>query len=125
MIEKTLETFHPSNTVLLQQYRNNKYKKYSELINVLLAVETQIELLMKNYHMHPVGAQAGPKAHASFRKDMGQGQKAPWQHQGGRTSRNMHPKARSILRKGRPRMAPSMMRNNPNIQTEVAGIVVP
>jgi len=44
---------------------------------------------------------------------------------GGRTSKSMHLKARSILGKGRPRMAPSMMRNNPNIQTEVAGIVVP
>ena len=58
MIEKTLETFHPSNTVLLQQYRNNKYKKYSKLINVLLVAETQNELLMKNYYMRPVGAQA-------------------------------------------------------------------
>ena len=69
--------------VLQQQYRNNKYKKYSELINVLLAVETQNELFMKNYHMRPVGAQARPKAHASFRKDKGQGQKAPWQHKRG------------------------------------------
>ena len=129
MIEKTLETFHPSNTVLQQQYRNNKYKKYYKLINVLLAAETQNELLMKNYHMCPGGAQVGPEAHASFRKnfrrDKGQGQKAPWKHKGGRTSRNMHPKARSILGKGRPRMAPSMMRNKPNIQTKVAGVVVP
>jgi len=69
MIEKTLETFHPSNMVLQQLYRNNKYKKYSELINVLLAAETQNELLMKNHHMRPVGAQAGPEAHASFRKN--------------------------------------------------------
>ena len=34
MIEKTLETFHPTNRVLQQQYRNNKYMKYCDLINV-------------------------------------------------------------------------------------------
>ena len=48
MIEKTLEIFHPSNIVLQQQYRNNRYRKYSEPINVLLAAETQNEFLMKN-----------------------------------------------------------------------------
>jgi len=36
MIEKTLEIFHPSNIVLQQQYRNNRYRKYSELITVCL-----------------------------------------------------------------------------------------
>jgi len=44
---------------------------------------------------------------------------------GGRTLRNMHRKARSILGKGRPRISPSMMRNKPNIPTKVAGVVVP
>ena len=39
MIEKTLETFHPTNMVLQQQYRNNKYMKYCDLINVMLAAE--------------------------------------------------------------------------------------
>lgn len=68
MIEKTLETFHPANMVLQQQYRNNKYRKYSELINVLLAAETQNELLMKNFNMRPVGSSALPEAHASFQK---------------------------------------------------------
>ena len=68
MIEKTLETFHPSNMVLQQQYRNNRYRKYSELINVLLAAETQNELLMKNFNMRPVGSNALPEAHASFHK---------------------------------------------------------
>uniref|UniRef100_A0A0A9EUL1 Retrotransposon gag domain-containing protein n=1 Tax=Arundo donax TaxID=35708 RepID=A0A0A9EUL1_ARUDO len=37
MIDKTLETFHPPNMVLQQRCRNNKYKKYSKLIQVLLA----------------------------------------------------------------------------------------
>ncbi|CAO2141173.1 unnamed protein product [Urochloa humidicola] len=49
MIEKTLETFHPTNMVPQQQYRNNKYVKYCDLINVLLAAEAQNELLMKNF----------------------------------------------------------------------------
>ncbi|KAL6620799.1 hypothetical protein ACP70R_035938 [Stipagrostis hirtigluma subsp. patula] len=79
MIEKTLETFHPSNMVLQQQYRNNKYKKYSELIQVLLAAETQNELLMKNFNMRPVGSQAVPEVHASFRSDKGQARsKGKW-----------------------------------------------
>uniref|UniRef100_K3Y364 Uncharacterized protein n=1 Tax=Setaria italica TaxID=4555 RepID=K3Y364_SETIT len=51
MIEKTLETFHPTNMVLHQQYRNNKYVKYCDLINMLLAAEAQNELLMKNFNM--------------------------------------------------------------------------
>ena len=72
MIEKTLETFHPTNMVLQQQYRN-KYMKYCDLINVLLAVEAQNELLMKNFHMRPVGTQAHPEAHASFRNSNGKG----------------------------------------------------
>ena len=55
MIEKTLETFYPSNMVLQQQYRNNRYKKYSELINVLLAAVI-------------IGSNALPEAHASFHK---------------------------------------------------------
>ncbi|KAG2590339.1 hypothetical protein PVAP13_5NG274580 [Panicum virgatum] len=68
MIEKTLEIFHPSNMVLQQQYRNNRHRKYSKLINVLLAAETQNELLMKNFNMRPVGSNALPEAHASFQK---------------------------------------------------------
>ncbi|RCV45644.1 LOW QUALITY PROTEIN: hypothetical protein SETIT_9G470900v2 [Setaria italica] len=62
MIEKTLETFHPTN---MQQYRNNKYIKYCDLINN--------ELLMKNFNMRPAGTQAQPEAHASFRNNKGKG----------------------------------------------------
>ena len=91
--------------VLQQQYRNKKFKKYSELINVLLAAETPNELLMKNYHMRPVGAQAGPEAHASFRKnfhkDKGQGQKAPWQHKGGKNFKKYAPNGPKYPGKGK------------------------
>jgi hypothetical protein len=54
--------------VLQQQYRNNKYRQYSELMNALLAAKTQNELLMKNYNMRPVGSNALPEAQASFHK---------------------------------------------------------
>jgi hypothetical protein len=66
MIEKTLQTFHPSNMVLQQQYRNNKYTKYYELVNMLLGAEAQNELLMQNYQKRPVSAVAIPEAHANF-----------------------------------------------------------
>ncbi|RLN25084.1 uncharacterized protein C2845_PM07G36350 [Panicum miliaceum] len=74
MIEKTLETFHPTNMVLQQQeYHNNKYMKYCDLINVLLTAEAHNELLMKNFNMRPAGTQAQPEAHASFRNNKGKG----------------------------------------------------
>jgi hypothetical protein len=52
--------------VLQQQYRNNKYMKYRELINMLLGAEAQNELLMQNYQNRPIGAAAVPEAHANF-----------------------------------------------------------
>jgi hypothetical protein len=66
MSEKTLQTFHPSNMVLQQQYQNNKYTKYCELVNILLGAEAQNELLMQNYQKRPVGVAAVPEAHANF-----------------------------------------------------------
>jgi hypothetical protein len=68
MIEKTLETFHPSNMVLQQQYRNNKCMKYCDLINVLLASEAQNQLLMKNFQMRPTRT-AQPEVHANFQNE--------------------------------------------------------
>jgi hypothetical protein len=44
--------------VLQQQYRNNKYTKYYELVNMLLGVEAYNELLMQNYQKRPVDAAA-------------------------------------------------------------------
>jgi GH35 family endo-1,4-beta-xylanase len=45
MIEKTLDTFQPTNMVLQQQQYRNKYRKYCDLINVLLAAEAQYKSL--------------------------------------------------------------------------------
>jgi hypothetical protein len=52
--------------VLQQQYRNNKYTKYYELVNMLLGTEAQNELLMQNYQKRPIGAAAILEAHANF-----------------------------------------------------------
>jgi hypothetical protein len=50
LIEKTLCTFHPSMRILQQQYHQQKYTKYSELIYTLLQAEKHDELLMKNHN---------------------------------------------------------------------------
>ena len=39
LLEKTFSTFHASNMVLQQQYREKGFKKYSELISCLLVAE--------------------------------------------------------------------------------------
>ncbi|XP_070015082.1 uncharacterized protein [Nicotiana sylvestris] len=49
MLEKTFTTFHASNMVLQQQYREKGFKKYSELISLLLVAERNNDLLMR-YH---------------------------------------------------------------------------
>jgi len=53
MLEKTFSTFHSSNIVLQQQYRERNFKKYSELISCILVAEQNNELLMKNHKSHP------------------------------------------------------------------------
>ncbi|XP_075092011.1 uncharacterized protein LOC142172133 [Nicotiana tabacum] len=53
MLEKTFSTFHASNMVLKQQYRETSFKKYSELISCLLLAEQHNALLMKNHEVRP------------------------------------------------------------------------
>ncbi|XP_071678850.1 uncharacterized protein [Lolium perenne] len=65
LIEKTLCTFHPSMRILQQQYRQQKYTKYSELIYTLLQAEKHDELLMENHNARPTGAMPIPEAHAN------------------------------------------------------------
>lgn len=62
MLEKTLSTFHASNMLLQQQYRERNFKKNSELITYLLVAETNNELLMKNHQSRPVGSTPFPEA---------------------------------------------------------------
>ena len=49
MLEKTFFTFHASNVLLQQQYREKIFNKYSNIISCLLVVEQNNELLMKNH----------------------------------------------------------------------------
>jgi len=63
MLEKTLTTFHASNLVLQQQYRERRFKKYSELISCLLVAEQHNTLLLKNHEARPTGT-------ARYRKQM-------------------------------------------------------
>ncbi|XP_073016741.1 uncharacterized protein [Primulina eburnea] len=62
LLEKTFSTFHASNVLLQQQYRERGFKKYSELISCLLVAEQNNELLMKNHQMRPTGSTPFPEA---------------------------------------------------------------
>ena len=73
LLEKTYTTFHASNVLLQQQYRERRFTKYSELISCLLVAEQNNEFLMKNHELRPAGAVALPEANASTSKDRGRG----------------------------------------------------
>ena len=47
MIEKTFTTFHASNVLLQQQYKERRFTKYSKLISCLIIAKQSNELLMK------------------------------------------------------------------------------
>ena len=61
MLEKTFSTFHASNMLLQQQYREKGFTKYSELISCLLVAEQNNELLMKNHEARPCGSAPFPE----------------------------------------------------------------
>ncbi|XP_075109860.1 uncharacterized protein LOC142181184 [Nicotiana tabacum] len=61
MLEKTFTTFHASNMLLQQQYREMGFKKYSELISHLLIAEQHNGLLMKNHESRSTGSCPFPK----------------------------------------------------------------
>ena len=64
MLEKTFTTFHASNKLLQQQYREHRFKKYSKLISCLLVAKKNNELLMRNYQSHPTGSKPFPEVNA-------------------------------------------------------------
>ena len=66
MLEKTFSTFHASNVLLQQQYRERRFTKYSELIACLLVAEKNNELLLQNHQSRPTGFKAFPEANATF-----------------------------------------------------------
>nr|GFA22064.1 hypothetical protein [Tanacetum cinerariifolium] len=56
MLGKIFSTFHASNLLLQQQYRERGFKKYCDLISCLLVAEQNNELLMKNHESRPTGS---------------------------------------------------------------------
>ena len=60
MLEKSFSTFHASNLVLQQQYRERGFKRYSELISCLLVTEQNNELLMKSHQSRPTSSVTFP-----------------------------------------------------------------
>ncbi|KAG6661971.1 hypothetical protein CIPAW_03G211800 [Carya illinoinensis] len=83
--EKTYTTFHASNVLLQQQYRERKFKKYSELISCLLLAEQNNELLLRNHQSRPTSSISFPEMNgtrftsfleangASFQRKRGRG----------------------------------------------------
>ncbi|KAJ0034714.1 hypothetical protein Pint_25415 [Pistacia integerrima] len=61
MLEKAFFTFHPSNMLLQQQYKEHNFKKYFELISCLLVVEQNNELLLRNHQIAPLVSNRSPK----------------------------------------------------------------
>ena len=71
LLEKTFSTFHASNIVLQQQYRQRQFSTYSDLISMFLTAEQTNELLLKNHDLRPAGSKALPEAHANSEKIIG------------------------------------------------------
>ncbi|KAK4397535.1 hypothetical protein Sango_1590100 [Sesamum angolense] len=61
MLKKTFSTFHASNLVLQQQYRECGFNTYSELISCLLVAEENNQLLLNNHHTRPTGSKPLPE----------------------------------------------------------------
>ena len=66
MLEKTYTTFHTSNVLLHQQYRERRFTKYYELIAYLLVAKQNNELLLKNHQSRPTGSIPLPEANATI-----------------------------------------------------------
>ncbi|KAK8348465.1 hypothetical protein V6Z12_A06G082700 [Gossypium hirsutum] len=64
-LEKTFSTFHATNVLLQQQYREKGFKRYSELISCLLVAEQNNELLMKNHGICLTGSAPFPEVNVT------------------------------------------------------------
>ncbi|XP_023636037.1 uncharacterized protein LOC111829952 [Capsella rubella] len=64
MLEKTFSTFHTSNVLLQQQYREKGFEIYASLISCLLLAEQNNELLIRNSELRPLGSAPLPKTNA-------------------------------------------------------------
>ncbi|KAL0461119.1 UNVERIFIED_CONTAM: hypothetical protein Slati_0739100 [Sesamum latifolium] len=66
ILKKIFSTFHASNLVLQQEYRERGFKTYSELISCLLVAEENNQLLLNNHHTRPTGSKPLPKNSAAL-----------------------------------------------------------
>ena len=64
--KKSFTTFHASNMLMQQQYRERRFTKYYELIACLLVAEKNNELLLQNHQSRPTVFKAFPEANATF-----------------------------------------------------------
>ena len=87
MLEKTFTTFHASNVLLQQQYRERRFTEYSQLISCLLVAEQNNELLMKNHQSRPTGSEAFPEVNAISSQNYGRGRGRGRGRSRGRNSR--------------------------------------
>ena len=69
LFDKTFSTFHSTNVLLQQQYRERGFASYTDPISCLLLSETNNELLMKNSEMRPIRTSALPEANEAEKKD--------------------------------------------------------
>ena len=67
MLEKTYTTFHASNVLMQQQYRERHFTRYSELIACLLVAEQNNELLLKNHQSRLTESIPLPEANLQFK----------------------------------------------------------
>ncbi|GJS10342.1 reverse transcriptase domain-containing protein [Tanacetum coccineum] len=65
MLKKTFSTFHASNMLLQQQYRERSFKKYHKLISVFLVAKQNNELMMKSHQARPTGSTTLPEVNAT------------------------------------------------------------
>ena len=63
--KKTFTTFHASNVLLQQQYRERRFTKYSKLIAYLLVAKKNNELLLQNHQSRSTGSKAFPEENAT------------------------------------------------------------
>ncbi|KAL2227104.1 UNVERIFIED_CONTAM: hypothetical protein Sindi_2069100 [Sesamum indicum] len=66
MLEKIFSTFHASDLVLQQQYRERGFKTYSELISCMLVAEENNQLLLNNHHTRPTRSKSLPEISATL-----------------------------------------------------------
>ena len=90
MLEKTFTTFHASNVLLQQQYRERRFTEYSQLISCLLVAEQNNELLMKNHQSRPTGSEAFLEVNAISSQNYGHGRGRGRGRSRGRNSRQYH-----------------------------------